>query len=123
VYDDADDLAGKLEVDRAVMQCAFRDYWRTAGATGYVYNDRAASADGVTSLKLLGGPGGKSKILLTAANNSAKGQTSLPTGIAAALAGSTSVTVQIHGSDAPEECFSTTLGTVVKDTGNVFKAK
>jgi hypothetical protein len=121
VYDDADSLAGKLEVDRAGMQCAGNDCWRPLGPLGYLYKDRDASADGTQSLKLLGGGAGKSKILLKAANNSSKGQTSLPTGIAAALAGSTSATVQIHGSDAPK-CFSATLGTVVKDTGIVFKA-
>ena len=74
------------------------------------------------SVRLHAGAGGKSRIVLSAANDASKGQTSLPTGIAAALADSTSVTVQIHGSDAPE-CFSATLSTVVKDTGNVFKAR
>jgi len=127
VYDDAGSLAGRLDVDRGGMECAGGDCWRWVGppppyGRGYRYADRDASADGVTSLKLLGGPVGKSQILLKAANNSAKGQTSLPTGIAAALAGSTSATVQIHGSDAPG-CFSATLSTVVKDTGNFFKAK
>ena len=54
-----------------------------AGPLGYLYKDKDASADGVSSMKLLGGAAGKSKVLLKAANNSAKGQTSLPTGIAA----------------------------------------
>ena len=84
--------------------------------------DQYAESDGIRTLKLLGGPVGKSKILLKAANDSSKGETSLPTAMAAALAGSASATVQIHGSDTPE-CFSATLSTVVKDTGNVFGAK
>jgi uncharacterized delta-60 repeat protein len=122
LYDDADGLAGQVEVDRAGQQCAGNDCWRPLGPLGYLYKDKDASANGMTSMKLFGGAAGKSRILLRAANNSLKGQTSLPTGIAAALAGSSSATVQIHGSDTPG-CFSTTLSRVAKDTGSLFKAK
>lgn len=122
IYDGADALAGRIEVDRAASLCAGRDCWKAVGTTGYLYKDKDASADGAKSLKLLGGAAGKSKVLLKAANNSSKGQTSLPLGVAAALSGSTSATLQVHGSDAPS-CFSAALGTVTKDTGSFFKAK
>jgi len=46
----------------------------------------------------------------------------LPTGVAAALATSSSATVQIRGSDAPR-CASVALPTVVKHDGRTFKAK
>ena len=46
----------------------------------------------------------------------------LPTGVAAALSGSTGATVQLLGSNATA-CVSVTLPAVVKDEGNRFKAK
>jgi hypothetical protein len=122
IYDDAGDLAGKLEVDRAGASCAGKECWKPVGATGYRYKDKDASADGVSGLKLLGGDAGKSKVLLKGANNAAKGETSLPIGIANLLAGSTGATVQLFGSDAPQ-CYSATLGTVVKSETDFFKAR
>jgi hypothetical protein len=122
VYDDVGGLAGKLEVDRAGMACGTRACWRQAGPKGFIFRDESASSDGAKSIKLLGGEAGRSMLVVKARNNFSKGETSLPTGIAAALAGSPSATVQIHGSDAPA-CFSGTFSTVVKDTGTVFKAR
>lgn len=122
LYGGTGDLAGTLEIDRAGMECAGRDCWKGVATKGYLYKDKSAAADGAQSVKLLGGDAGKSKILLKAANNSSKGQSNLPTGIAAALSGSGGATIQLHGSDAAN-CFSATLGTVVKDSGGLFKAK
>lgn len=73
-------------------------------------------------MKLLGGDDAESQILLKGGNNAAKGQPSLPSGIAAALTGSASATLQIFGSDTAQ-CYSATLDTVIKDTGDFFKAK
>ena len=73
-------------------------------------------------LLLKAGDAGKSKAVAKAKNNAGKGQTALPLGTAAALAGSSGATVQLFGSDAAR-CLSVTLGTVVQDTGTRFKAK
>jgi cysteine-rich repeat protein len=122
IYDDTGDFAGGLEVDRAGQQCAGKDCWRSVGASGLLYKDKDASSDGTKLIKLLGGDAEKSKILVKAANNSSKGQISLPTGITAALAGSTNATVQLFRSDTAD-CFAATLGTVVKNEADFFKAK
>jgi hypothetical protein len=122
VYDDAGGLAGRLEVDRAGSTCGLRSCWKRIGPRGFAFRDRSASSDGTKGMKLLGGGVGRSTLAFRAGNDSRKGLTSMPTGIAAALAGSTSATVQVHGSDAPD-CFSATLGEVVKDTGSIFKAR
>jgi hypothetical protein len=63
---------------------------------------------------------GKSKLAVKGKNNADKGLTSLPTGIAAALTGSATATIQLHGSDAPK-CFTCAV-TTSKDEGGKFKA-
>lgn len=123
VYDELGQLAGHLQVDRAGTTCAGKDCWKAVGSKGYLYKDRDVAADGVLLLKALGGDAGKSKILVKAKNNAPKGQLSMPTGITAALAGSTSATVQMHGSDSPVGCYSTTLTNVIESSPSFFKAK
>ncbi len=105
------------------MSCAGKDCWKAVGSKGYLYKDRDIAADGVLLIKALGGDAGKSKILVKAKNKGSKGQLSMPTGIAAALAGSTSATVQLHGSDSPVGCYSTTLMNVIASSPSLFKAK
>jgi uncharacterized delta-60 repeat protein len=122
LYDDLDRLAGKLEVDRAGDRCGRYACWKGGRRRTYVYRDGSAEADGMRRVRLHAGAGGKSRIMLKAGNDSSKAQMSMPTGIAAKLAGSTSATVQIYGSDAPV-CFSATFSTVRKDTGSLFKAR
>ncbi len=71
---------------------------RSGGAppagSGYNYGDKARESFGVFKLLLKGGAAGRSKALLKG-----KGP-SLPDGIPAALQSSSSVTMQLHGSDA-----------------------
>ena len=111
-----------MQVDRAGLDCAGKPCWKALGTKGFLYKDKDLSSDGVQLIKLLGGDEGKSKILVKAKNNAKKGQLDVPVGISAALAGSTSATVQLHGS-APEGCYSTTLVDVIKSDANLFKAK
>jgi hypothetical protein len=73
-------------------------------------------------IQLRSGGAGMSKALVKEKNDAARGQSALPTGVAALLSGSTSATVQLFGNDAPE-CISVTLPTIVKDVGVQFKAK
>lgn len=122
VYDDAGQLAAHMQVDRAGLDCAGKDCWKALGTKGLLYKDKDLSSDGVQLIKLLGGDEGKSKILVKAKNNAKKGQLDMPVGISAALAGSTSATVQLHGS-APEGCYSATLVDVITNDANLFKAK
>ena len=124
-YDDADSLASALTVDRAGELCGTKPCWKSLGGAppsgkGYAYKDKAAAASGVTKLQLKSGAAGKPKITLKAANNAAKGQTALRTGIAAALASTAIVEMQLIGSNG--SCYAVTLDVILKFPG-FLKAK
>jgi hypothetical protein len=99
IYDDDDTLAGNLLVDRAGEACGGSPCWSLSGA-GYKYGDKSGTADGVQKMQLLPGDTGKGKASISGKNNEDKGLTSLPSGIAPELLGSTQATVQILSSDA-----------------------
>lgn len=120
LYDGIDALVAEWVIDRAGGECAGRACWRPV-SDGYRYGGKNLSADGVKSILMKGGAVGKSKMKLKGANNLAKGQTSLPTGIAAALAGSSSATLEIHGDDLGP-CYGVTFDDVKADTGLLFRA-
>jgi cysteine-rich repeat protein len=120
LYDAASQLAGVLTVDRAGQTCGAKPCWKAVGSVGFKYKDPAAAASGVRSLQLKSGDAGKGGLSLQAGNQSAKAQTALPTGIAAALQGATSATVQVL-TDVPS-CFQAELGTVKKADGTRFQA-
>ena len=115
-------LVAELAVDRAGEDCGTRACWKRAGGFGFQYKDKAAEEDGVSGAKFLGGPAGKSKILLKAGNNASKGIESLPTGIAGRLVGAQEVTVQIQR-HATRTCYSADLTDVKTATPTLFKAK
>lgn len=126
VYDDADEKVAGLVVDQAGEVCGTKPCWKAIGGDpptgkGYVYRDKDASSSGVSKMTLKGGGAGKSKLLVGAANNVAKGQTALPTGIAAALSSAASVKVQIITDDG--RCFGATLSDITKQQSDLFKAK
>lgn len=119
IYDGAGALAGDLAVDRAGDTCDGEPCWKglgkPAGSNGYRYKDKALTADGVLLMLLRAGPAGRSKVIVRE-----KG----PTGIAAALSGATSATVQLVASDATApSCFSLDLPAVTKNDELRFKAK
>jgi cysteine-rich repeat protein len=120
VYDGGSQLVGALSVDRAGENCGSKACWKASGGTGFKYRDAAATASGVRTLQLKSGDAGKGAVSLQAGNREAKGQTALPTGIAAALQGTMSATVQVV-TDAPS-CFGAELGTVKKADGARFRA-
>ncbi|MDG2305292.1 MAG: M12 family metallopeptidase [Candidatus Binatia bacterium] len=122
LFDDGDSLAGEVRVGRAADQCGKRPCWKAAGKNGYVFKDTEFASDGIKIWKLKGGKAGKSIIQLRGANNSAKGYESLPTGMAAALEGSTSARIEVYGHDIPK-CFAVMLDDVSKNSATLFKAQ
>ncbi len=120
VHDDADRLAVLFTVARPGDSCGAKKCWKSLGGKGFLYKDKLASSAGVGQLKLVAGGPGKSQILLKAANNESRGQTAMPTGVAAALTGSTSATLQVHVSDG--SCFEATLDDVKEARPLSFRA-
>ena len=124
VYDDGDNLAGALFVDRGGDTCDGQPCWKPIGRApndpngpgrGYRFKDVAASSDGVRKILYKGGAAGTSKALVIG-----KGA-SLPSGIPAALDSSTAATIQLRASDGL--CLGVTLGEIVKSEPGFFKAK
>jgi hypothetical protein len=126
-YDASGVLAGQWEINRAGATCGNKPCWKVLGKPpgdpghkGYRYKDPDATTQGIQSVLLKGDEPGKSKLAVKGKNNSDKGQTSLPTGVAAAFTGSATATIQLRGSDAPQ-CFTCAV-TTSKDEGGKFKA-
>jgi len=126
LYDEGGALAGKAVVDRAGQQCGTKPCWKSIGSPppdgrGYLYKDPGVAADGIQTMRLRSGGVGKPNLLVKGRNNASLGQSALPTGIAAALAGSHAATLQLHASD-PARCFSAALGSVSRNEPTLFKA-
>ncbi len=116
IYDDADQPSGEYTVAQGGAICGDLSCWRTVSSKGYKYLDKSTSADGILKIKLLGKSFGKGKIVIVGKNATS----TMPLGVAAALQGSTSATVQVLTSDA--SCFGASLGRVKKADGALFKA-
>jgi hypothetical protein len=120
VYDGTNALVGTYTVDRAGDTCGTDPCWKglgkPAGAKGFKYKDKARTSNGIQLVLLKSGDAGKSKVVVKG-----KGP-NLPDGVAAALAGATSATIQLIGDDAPA-CLSATLTTVKDADGVKFKAQ
>ena len=123
LYDAAGDLAGGLGVARAGDACGKKQKpcWISKGAKGFLYKNPDASPSGVRSLALVSGPAGKGKLVVKASNQAKKLQTALPAGIGAALAGETSVKVQLTASDA--QCYESDLTTIKKAESTLFQGQ
>jgi hypothetical protein len=119
LYDAAGDLAGGLGVARAGDTCGKKPCWKAKGEKGWLYKNPSASPSGVKAMALLAGAAGKGKLVVKAANSAKKLQTALPASIGPALAGETSVTVQLTSSDA--QCFESTLTTIKKAEPTLFQ--
>jgi hypothetical protein len=120
IYDQAGTLQGEMQVDRAQDLCCGKPCWKALYTKGYKFGDKLGSADGITLLQGSGGEAEKGKAQAKGQNKASKGQTALPTGIAAALQSSAQATVQIVTSDAA--CFSATVSDVKLADGLQFKA-
>lgn len=122
VWDDSANLVGIYEIDRAGDQCTggSADCWAPVGAAppdgkGYKFKDNDGASDGIQKAIFKGGDAGKSKALW-------KGKGSNLPAVAAALQSTTSVTLQMHGSDA-SVCLETTLTDIKKADADFFKVK
>jgi hypothetical protein len=88
---------------------------------GFAYKDADGLSDGVTKIAATSGPVGRGKLQERAAHSTRKGQGAMPTGIAAALEGASSATLQVRASDAL--CYGAVLGTARKNEGSLFEAR
>jgi hypothetical protein len=120
VYDQGATLRAQMQVNRAGQLCGTKACWSAISTKGFKYTDKTASADGISKITGKGGDPTKGQIQAQGQNNASKGQTALPTGIAAALQNNTQATVQILTSDA--SCFGATFTHVTEADGLEFKA-
>ena len=108
-------------VNRAGDLCDGKDCWKEKGNKGYGYKDKEASAAGVSKIEYLSGNPGKGSAKTKGKNDAKKGLTSLPTGVAAALSGNMSPTIQMLTSDG--FCVSATLNEIKEDDPFRFRAQ
>jgi hypothetical protein len=116
VYDGANQLKGEYVVARAGDSCDGTPCWSPISDQGYRYKDRSLTSDGVLRIVMRGGDAGKGTVKVVGKNDAS----TLPTGIAAALQGESSATVQVVTSDA--SCFAVGLTVVKKADGSIFSA-
>ena len=122
IYNQANALVGEMTVDRAGQTCGTRPCWKVLGSNGYRYADKNLSADGIQMIVAKSGAAGKGSVKLKGANRASKGQTSLPTGIAAALqAPNAGATLQVVTDDAG--CFESVLTNVTRNSAQQFSAR
>ena len=121
VFNDAGAPVGELIVDRAGQTCGTKPCWKPTGKQGLAYQDKMASAAGITKIGFVGGDAGKGKASAQGKNDAAKGLTSLPTGLSAALTGNTSPTIELVTSDGL--CVGAKMNRVVKDEALQYKAQ
>lgn len=116
VYDSGGELRAQYTVDRPGQTCGTgKPCWKVLPDEGYRFDDEAALADGIWKLSLHGGPDSRARVVLAGRNRG-----TMPTGIAAALAGQASATVQLVASDGI--CVGAALPVVKNANGQVFKA-
>jgi cysteine-rich repeat protein len=121
VYDSNDALVVSYDVDRAGELCSGKPCWAAKGSNGFAYKDKLAASDGITKTSYKSGASAKGQVSAAGANNAAKGQTALPTGIVAALTGTTAPTIQYLTSDGL--CIGATMTETTKDEGGEYKAR
>jgi cysteine-rich repeat protein len=121
LYDDVGMLIRGFVVARAGQPCAGKPCWKANGTKGYGYKDKDAAADGINKIAWVAGEADKGKADVSAANNAAKGQTALPTGVVAALSGNVHPTMQLVTSDG--FCLGATMTEATKDDGLQYQAR
>lgn len=118
VYNDTSNLVGTYTVETAGDSCGSKPCWSSkSNDTKYQYSDNNLYADGIQKIQLFSGVAGKGKTAMQGKNK----YETLPLGVAAALDGDTSATVQLIASDG--SCFGMALPTIKKNADGVFDAR
>jgi hypothetical protein len=125
IYRDTGQRVATLPLERAGETCGTKPCWKPLGGAppkgaGWRYRDSTGAASGFRSLDLKGGAAGRTKLVGKATNDVTKGQLALPIGITPALAGTTSVTLQLRTSR--NHCLAATLPTVKRSTNEKLDA-
>jgi hypothetical protein len=121
IYDDLGSLVHEFVVARAGDTCAGKPCWKTKGTRGYGYVDKGGSATGISKMDYLSGDAGRGKAAVKGKNDAKKGRTSLPAGIAAALAGNSAPTIQMLTDSG--FCVGATLNQVREDGPLRYRAQ
>ena len=121
-YDDAGVLVAQLRATRGGDECTGETpCWKTLGGDppdgkGYKYRDSDLTSQGLQKAKFQGGDAGKSKIQIKGRDEG------LPDAVPMALLASSSVTIQLRGSDTTQ-CLSATLTDIKRQEADQFTAK
>jgi cysteine-rich repeat protein len=121
IYDDLGALIQDLTVFKAGQYCpGFGPCWKATGR-GYLYRDVVGYEHGVTRIQYTSGDAGKGKASAAGSNSVDRGtHIYLPVGIAAALAGNVSPTIQLVTTEG--FCLGATMNAVKIDDGVVYSA-
>lgn len=127
LYDDTDTLIADYVIPRAGDNCRGKPCWKSVGKEppfpthqGYSFKDTNGTSDGLTKILLKGPRSAIIKVL--GKNNSNKGLNNLPTGVAAAFAGTTKAVAQLNVTDTGT-CFSIDLDVIKKSDSTIFQAQ
>ena len=121
LYDDNGALLGEVSVAKAGQTCPRHgDCWQEVGTNGYLYRDPVGYEDGVTRIQYKAGPATIGKVKVAAANLAPHGHEHLPIGVAAALSGNTSPTMQLVTTAG--FCVGATINRVTRDDGVAYGA-
>jgi hypothetical protein len=123
IYDDLGALVQDMTVDKAgaTCPCAGACWKPIAGGRGFLYRDCVGYEHGVLRIQYTSGDAGKGAASATGANLLNHGHTHLAVGIAAALAGNVSPTIQLITSEG--FCVGATMNAVKTDDGLVYGAQ
>ncbi len=124
IYDDSDILVQNFFVVRAGPNCGYNyvtPCWRARGSEGYSFKENSPSSDGITKIMYRAGDPGKGRVSVQGRNHPLESTPLLPTGVAPALSGNLSPTIQIVTSDGL--CVGATMNYVQKDDGARYTAR
>ena len=121
IFDDGGTLVQDFVIDRGGQTCGTKPCWRLKGKQGFAYQNKPGSADGIVKIGFVGGAAGKGSASAQGKNDPKKSFTDLPTGIAAALTGKTTPTIELVTNNGL--CIGATMNKVQKDSGGQYKAQ